>query len=159
LSPPLARAEQLVSFDGTHAFPVGSNAKGFSAGDCDGDGIPDLIAGGQNSNDVTILRNTGGGNFELAGGSTNMSQPTGAACADFYGAGLIDFAALSRLGQITIFHRDAGGSFTPVGSRPAGVSPASLTSGDLNGDGLLDLVAVSTMSEDVTILINTGSSA
>ena len=152
-----ASASEVFSFDNTFAYPVGANAKGFSAGDCDGDGVVDMVAAGQNSNEVTILRNAGGGKFEFGGGSTNVSQPTGAACLDFDGDGLVDFAAASRLGNVDLFRRNPGGDFTQVGSRPAGVAPASLTSGYLNDDQLLDLVAVSSTSEDITVIINTGS--
>jgi cysteine-rich repeat protein len=149
---------ETIAFDEQPAYPVGANPKGLSAGDCDGDDVPDLIVAAQNSNDVTILRNVGDGNLEFGGGKTNVSQPTGAACGDFNGDGLVDFAAVSRLGNITLYFRDGNGEFTAGGTRPAGIAPTSLESGDLNGDGLRDLVAVDSTSQDITILLNTGNS-
>ncbi|MCC6848281.1 MAG: VCBS repeat-containing protein [Deltaproteobacteria bacterium] len=157
-SPPGALAETL-SFDGQRAYPVGANPKGLSVGDCDGDGVPDLVTAAQNSNEVVILRNPGDGNLEFGGGKTNVSQPTGATCGDFNGDGLVDLAAVSRLGDIGLYFGDGLGTFTPGGARPAGVAPTSLISADLNDDGWLDLVAVDSTSQDITILLGTGTSA
>ncbi len=155
--PPSILAE-TVSFNGQRAYPVGANPKGLSVGDCDGDGISDLVTAAQNSNEVVILRNTGDGTLEFGGGKTNVSQPNGAACADFNGDGLIDIAAVSRLGDITLYFQDPQGAYNAGGTRPGGVAPTSLIAADLNGDGLKDLVAVDSTSENITILINTGSS-
>ncbi len=148
----------VFPFDSQRAYPVGANPKGLSLGDCDGDGILDLVTAAQNSNEVVILRNLGDGTFEFGGGKTNVSQPTGATCGDFNGDGIIDLAAVSRLGDITLYYGDGSGAFTAGGTRPAGVAPTSLISADLNGDGLLDLVAVDSTSQDITILLGTGTS-
>ncbi len=155
-----SQAETLV-FDPARAYPVGANPKGLSIGDCNGDGISDLVTAAQNSNEVVILRNVGDGTFEYGGGRTNVSQPTGAACADFNGDSLIDIAAVSRLspGDITFYFQDGAGAFNPGGTRPGGVAPTSLISADVNGDSLQDLVVVDSTREDITVLVGTGTSA
>ena len=106
-----------------------------------------------------ILRNVGDGTFEFGGGRTNVSQPTGAACADLNGDSLIDIAAVSRLGDVTFYLQDGAGAFNPGGTRPGGVAPTSLIAADVNGDTLQDLVAVDSTSQDITILLGTGTAA
>lgn len=150
-------AAEPRSFDAHPAYPVGANPKGLSAGDCDGDGIDDVVVAAQGSNEVTILRNVGDGRLEFGGGRTNVSQPTGAACADLDGDGRIDLAVASRLGGVTLYLQNANGEYVASGTRPVGTAPASLVGGDLNGDGRIDVVAVDAMSQDVSILLNTGT--
>jgi len=153
-----AHAQDVFQFDGTRAYPVGSNAKGFSAGDCNNDGIVDIIAAGQNAGAVVTLLNDGEGIFEFDAMTNVGSQPTGAACGDFNGDGLIDIAAVSRdQGTVGIYHRQETGGFTLAGTRPAGLLPTSLTAGHLNADTHLDLVAVGSRSNDITILLGTGT--
>lgn len=155
---PLTVFAEALSFQGQRGYPVGANPKGLSVGDCDGDGFLDLVTAAQGSNEVVILRNIGDGTLEFGGGKTNVSQPTGATCGDFNGDGLIDLAAVSRLGSIGIYFGDGLGAFTLGSSRPAGIAPTSLISADLNNDGWLDLVAVDSTSQDITILLGTGTS-
>jgi len=148
---------ETIEFNGLRAYPVGANPKGLSIGDCNGDGAPDLVTAAQNSNEVVILQNVGDGTFEFGGGRTNVSQPVGAACADFNGDGLTDIAAASRLGDITFYFQDGTGAFNPGGTRPAGAAPASLIAADVNGDTLQDLVAVDSTREQLTVYLGTGS--
>lgn len=155
-TPAFARAETL-SFDSVSAYPVGANPKGVSAGDCDGDGISDLIVGSQNSNSIEILHNLGDGRLEFGGGKTNITQPMGAACGDWNGDGLIDIATLSRFGEIGIYYRDNAGAFNLAGTRAGGVAPTSMIAEDLNGDDIRDLVVVDSTAQDLTILLNTGT--
>lgn len=151
-----ARAE-TVDFNGLRAYPVGSNPKGLSIGDCNNDGAPDLVTAAQNSNEVVILQNLGDGTFEFGGGRTNVSKPVGATCADFNGDGLIDIVAASREGDITFYFQDAMGAFNPGGTRPGGAEPASLIGADVNGDTLQDLVAVDSTKATLTIYYGTGT--
>src|SRR4051794_2307957 len=47
------------------SVPVGANAKSFTVADCDGDGSLDLVAAGQESNDVIQHLNNGDGTFRF----------------------------------------------------------------------------------------------
>ena len=124
---PIPAQAEILPFNGQQAYPVGANPKGVSVGDCDGDGVDDLITAAQNSNEVIILRNRGDGSLEFGGGKTNVSQPTGAACADFNGDGLIDISAVSRLGDITLYYQDQFGAYNAGGTRPAGCAVCART--------------------------------
>jgi hypothetical protein len=68
-----------------------SGAQSFTIGDCNGDGWPDLIAPGQNANDVTILGGDGTGRFRFMHRNLVATLPTGAACVDFDGDGRVEF--------------------------------------------------------------------
>jgi cysteine-rich repeat protein len=156
---PVAHAD-VLSFDGTRAYPVGANAKGFTVGDCNNDGVVDIIAAAQNENAAVILSNDGNGVFEFGGVEDVGSQPTGAACGDFNGDGLVDVASVSRdTGTVRIYHRQETGTLVLAGTRPAGMLPTSLASGSLNADSHLDLVAVGSRSNDITILLGTGTNS
>ena len=156
----VSRASALLplSMDHDTSVPVGANARSFTAADCNGDGIPDLVAAGQNSNDVIQHLNNGDGTFKFDQRLVVGTQPTGAACIDFDGDGLVDLAALSRdAGKLDVYRRTGPNSYALLGSRTVGLQPISLTAGDLNGDGKIDLVAVNEHSDDMTALLTTGT--
>lgn len=142
------------------SYPVGENPKGVRAGDCNGDGVVDLIVANQNSNDTTTLRGTGDGRFEFSNTNNVATQPTSAVCADFNGDTLIDVAALSRDGNsVTIYRRKAQGGFTTLGKVVVGFQPRAIALAELNGDGNPDLLITNFRSHDLTVLLGTGTDA
>lgn len=121
----------------------------IGAGDFDGDGKLDLVAG-TGGGDLFIGRGAGDGTFVL-GAPVHALDDIGAVdhleVADFNGGGRLDVAALVTPGAgqafITVLLGDgAGGLGTPVpfgGFDTGGVTHASMTSGDYDGDGKRDL--------------------
>ncbi len=147
-----------LSMEHDSSVPVGANARSFTAADCNGDGVPDLVAAGQNSNDAIQHLNNGDGTFQFDQRLVVGTQPTGAACIDFDGDGLVDLAALSRdTGKLNVYRRTGPNSYEFMGFRTVGLQPIALTAGDLNGDGKIDLVAVNEHSDDMTALLTTGT--
>jgi hypothetical protein len=57
LAQPAAASVSYADF----SLPVNDFPQGITAGDCNDDGIPDLLVSDQGSDDVTILRNIGNG--------------------------------------------------------------------------------------------------
>ena len=150
----------VLSFDDAQAYPVGENPKGLFAGDCDGDGTIDLLSANQNAGDLTTLRNDGSGAFEFGRTTTTGSQPAAAVCADLTGDGLVDLAAVHReSGLVTIYRRKETGGFTEHGSVPGGLLPTGLATGLVNGDALVDMVSVGSRSDDITVMLGSGSAA
>lgn len=87
----------VAGFTGPAGYDTGGiNTSGIVAADLDCDGLPDLATTNQDSNDVSLLRNVGGGAFGgpmiLAAGT----RPNEVLAADFDGDGDPDIAVANR---------------------------------------------------------------
>lgn len=126
-------AEDGVVFDG-------SNRLGLAAGDLDGDGDTDLVAG--TIFQVAVFLNTPGG----LGVSSNLMVGGTAfrlALGDLDGDGDLDLAATAfGAPEVTIARNLGGGSFAPVRSESLGTGMVtSVDIADLNGDGNSEILA------------------
>jgi hypothetical protein len=133
----------------------------LEAADLDGDGDQDLVAGSQNSFDITILRNNGSGNFSERSSSP---EPTGdevddLVAADQDGDGDQDLAAAGGQELVSVLQNNGSGNFSERSSSPeaAGDLPTSIVAADFDADGDQDLAVGNFVSDDATILRNNGS--
>jgi hypothetical protein len=154
-----------AGFSSAAGSPIAINRPYFvAAGDFNGDGRPDLAvannfgAGGT----VTVLLGNGSGGFSqtvVGNGDSLISVAVG----DFNGDGKQDLAATNNVsnGTVTVLLGDGGGGFSPAAGSPfaAGNGPRSVVVGDLNGDGNKDLAVTNFGSNDVTVLLGTGTGA
>jgi uncharacterized repeat protein (TIGR01451 family) len=120
------------------AIPVSS---GFfiESLDADGDGDRDIITRGT-TNDLVLLKNTGGGAFDPP--VSIYAGPVGlrAAIGDYNVDGRVDIVLARTDANFTILLGNGSGGFTASGDFvTAAVPRAVLALGDLNGDGHLDL--------------------
>ncbi len=138
---------------------AGDFATALAAADFDGDDDQDLAVANDDSNDLTILRNNGRGNFvefasspELAGGQ----GPAALATADFDGDGDQDLAVGVEGHDAVRIHRNNGhGDFVmDAGLLRTGVNPRSVIAQDLDGDADPDIAAGSDGEETVSIFRN-----
>ena len=132
--------------------------------DLDGDGDVDIAVANGISNNVTILKNNGRGNFVEPASSpeTAGAQPIEIVVADLDDDTDPDLAVANEgSNNVTILKNNGTGNyFQPASSpEPAGDDPHSLTAGDLDGDSDLDLAVTNQNSDDVTILKNNGTGA
>jgi hypothetical protein len=140
---------------------AGDTAFRLAAADLDGDLDQDLAVVNNVSDDVTILRNTGGGDFVEPASSPEAvgPNPHGIAAADLDGDGDQDLAVPSPDDDdVTILRNNGVANFTEPASspEPAGEFAIAVAAADLDGDGDRDLAVANRFASQVTILRNNG---
>jgi hypothetical protein len=161
--------------DGSGAFSqaagspiaVGTLPRSIVAADLDRDGRLDLAVANEaaSSNSVSILLGNGSGGFTQPVGSPFFAgtNPDSIAVGDLNGDDILDLAVADAgiPNAVTVLLGNGSGVFAqPAGSPfPVGQTSRSVAVGDLTGDGRLDLVVANFSSDDVTVLINTTTSA
>ena len=123
---------------------VADTPQSIAAADLDGDGDQDGATANFNSDNVTILKNTGAGDFREAASSPEAAGdgPDSIVAADLDGDGDQDLAiANENVPNVTILRNNGRGNFRERSSspEPAGAVPAQIVAADLDGDGDQDL--------------------
>ena len=141
---------------------TGAGPRSIATADVDGDGDQDLAVANYLSNNVTILKNSGAGNFFQRAPSPEAvgDRPMSLAAADLDGDGDRDLAVANESSDnVTILRNNGVGNFGQPASSPeaAGGVPISIVAADLDGDGDRDLAVANLGSGDVTILKNNGT--
>jgi hypothetical protein len=155
-----------ASFSST-TFGTGLGPRAVVAGDFNGDGSEDLAVANFMSNDVTVLLGNGMGTFNPASGSpfavSNSGKnpsPIAMASGDFNEDGHLDVAIVnSATNNVSIMlGNGAGGlSCSPESFVATAGFPAWISAGDVNGDRHLDLAIANADSNNVTVLLGTGT--
>ena len=140
----------LQAADGTLMAPthqlVGNNPWHVAIGDLNGDGKPDLAVANGNSNDLSVLLQSGAGAFAPAVSiPAGTPEPVFVAIGDLDGDGRADLvAAHPRAGQVSVHLQSSAGGAQfrpPVTYVTGGQNPWTVAIGDMDGDGRADLVA------------------
>ena len=131
---------------------------GGVASDLNEDGLLDLAIVNEDTADLSVHLNLGGGHFEpkgtryLLGRRASPSEP-----ADFDGDGHVDIAVANISdGTVSVLLGRGDGSFGPAQVIPVGDTPRGLTVLDVDGDGDTDVAVTAAGSDDVAILLNDG---
>jgi hypothetical protein len=138
---------------------VGTFPQAIVAADLDGDGDYDLAVANFQSDNVTILKNNGGGKFVQPATSPEPAGDgaAGIAAGDFDGDGDNDLAVANWFSKnVTILKNNLSGDFVQPPSSPvaAGNGPYSVAAADLDGDADIDLAVVNELGHNITILLN-----
>lgn len=157
-----------ISFDDALPITTGPFSNGGVVTDIDGDGLPDIIAGGgNNSKAVSVMRNLGSGtpfSFDAA-----VSFPVSAGVmeicsADLDGDGKPDVVTANEDGAISVLRNTAVKGAVSSDSFASNVNLGTIgqyltgfTVGDLDGDGKPDLVLSNTLDTAICVLRNTST--
>ena len=138
------------------AFP--SRAYGGVATDLDGDGDADLAIVNEDSSDLPVFLNRGGGAFAPTGERSVLGRRASPSEAgDFDRDGMTDVAVVNIAdGTVTILLGRGDGGFRPPQVVAVGATPRGIAGLDVDGDADLDLATANFDSDDVALLVNDG---
>ncbi|OWK44404.1 FG-GAP-like repeat-containing protein [Fimbriiglobus ruber] len=152
------------------AFPTaatsatGDKANRVTAGDLNGDGLPDLVVANVEDGDVSAYLNEtppAATTFSFAAQQTfaTGSTPFQVAIGDVNGDGLPDLVVSGAGGGVAVLlNTTPPGATTLSFAAPqifaTGSGPGAIQLADVNGDGKLDIVIADENSNDVSVLLN-----
>jgi Flp pilus assembly secretin CpaC len=163
------------NFDGTFTeavgspFTVGIKPSAVVIADFNGDGNLDFAVANQGDNTISVFEGDSLGGFKPFPKSpfalpTSEKGPIAMLSATFDNSGKPELAVLNATTQnIGIFQASADtqfdGTFTEVSGSPVATAadPVAFASGDLNADGFADFAVVNQSLNEVTILLNDGT--
>jgi hypothetical protein len=149
-----------------YPLEVGSGPQAVAVGDINGDGVPDIVVGETQLFKVAVFLGNGDGtvrNISLVplGSSVGIQRYVfDVAIGDVSGDGKPDVIAItSRFTASTSFATiilgNGDGTFGSPHDFAVNTGPSSMAVSDFNHDGKLDIVTVNTLSNGVTVLLNT----
>ena len=154
-----------ISFAARVYFATGTRPIRVAIGDLDGDGKPDLAVTNQDSNTVSVLRNTATsgsiipGSFAAKVDFATGGSPYSIAIGDLDGDGKPDLVVINGNDNTVSVLRNTAtsgsittGSFAAKVDFATGLYPNSVAIGDLDGDGKPDLAVINYGTNTVSVL-------
>ncbi len=153
-----------ISFAASVDFTTGSAPVSVAIGDLDGDGKPDLAVANNNAASVSVLRNTGSNgtiSFATKVDYTTGSNPYNVAIGDIDGDGKPEIVVTNYTATSVSVFLNTGSlgniSFAAKSDFTVGTDPSSVAIGDIDGDGKPDIAVTNFLSDNLSVLRNTGS--
>ena len=151
------------SFGAATSVAVGTGPYTLITADFNGDSKADLAVANHGSNNVSVLLGNGTGGFSVATSFAVGTGPISVVSADFNGDTFKDLATANfNSNDVSVLLGDGAGNFGTattfsVGAASSTPGPHSITSGDFNGDGKADLATANYSTNNVSILLGTGT--
>ena len=154
----------VISFGTVQSFNTGTNPGNVSIGDIDGDGKLDLAVANENSNTISILRNTSTSStisFALKKDYVTSSGPYCVVLGDIDSDGKLDLVVANNYSNSVSVLRNTSSigniSFALKKDFATSSGPYSAAIGDIDSDGKLDIAVTNNVSGTVSLLRNTSS--
>ncbi|MEM7307281.1 MAG: VCBS repeat-containing protein [Planctomycetota bacterium] len=142
---------------------TGGNTQILATGDLNLDGLDDLIAGGANDNEVSVLLGAGDGTFgapivHSRGTFLGSTNPSAVAVLDLDGNGNPDVVVGGQNpAEAQVWLGDGTGALAYGSGHAVDHYASDLAAGDLDGDGVPDLAVASSLSASVSFLLGDGA--
>ncbi len=152
----------LGNGDGTFTYGASYqgevNPESIAVDDFNRDGNTDLAIANAEGGSLSVLLGNGDGTFQPAV-EYFASLPQWVVAADLNGDGKLDLAAATGFEPtgVTVLLGNGDGTFGIGSFYPAGTTAYSVAVGDFNGDGKKDMAVPDHHSNDVIVLLNTGT--
>ena len=150
------------TLQGPVAYGVSNQVKALTTADFNGDGKSDLavVIGGTTSNNLAVFLGNGDGTFQGAVSYAGGLGPTAVTAGDFNGDGKLDLAVANTTGHPdvdVVLLGNGDGTFQPALMYSGGTGGYSIAAADFNGDGRADLATANYVSNDISILLGSGT--
>ncbi len=126
-------------------MPVGAQPIRIVLIDLDGDAIEDMVVVNHSSDELTVSRGRGDGEFDPPNAiPVDGDGPTAVASADLDGDGIVDLVTTNAFTHdLSILRGDGNGGFAVTQRLATPPSPMAIEIADMNGDDIADLVSAS----------------
>jgi VCBS repeat protein/Big-like domain-containing protein len=143
----------------TTLFP-GNTPYGVHGGDLDDDGDLDLAVPNEDSSDVSVYLNQGGGTFGAEATYAVGFHCSANAAGDFDLDGDVDLVIANiENDDLSVLRGVGNGTFLPQVRYTAGTEPRGVAVLDADGDGDTDFVSANRVSSDLSLFRNDGTGA
>ena len=133
-------------------YPTRDAPTALFAADVDGDGLPDLVTGGDSG--VSVLPGNGDATLGPPAAVTDTPGITALTGEDFDSDGDVDLADARTPNAVDVLLNDGEGGFASS-AQTVGGSPVAIATAYLDSDSSLDLVTANSGTNDVSVLPGT----
>ena len=145
-----------ATFESADGVGTGTAPRSIVAADLDNDGDIDLATSNEESWDVSVMLNSGAGEFGTPITYAVDSFPLSISAADLDRDGDIDLSTSNFFSTVSILLNNSDGTFEPHIDHAVWCTPNPHGVADLNVDGHLDIITTNLWSHTITMLISDG---